>query len=1024
VRKLIKSLLTVSILIPSLGLAVGLGDIHLRSNLNQQLVAEVDLLSVEPSEADKITASLASYEDFNKLGLDRPAVLMFLQFEVLKHPDGTPYIKIKSKEAINEPFLDFLVEVTWPSGKMLREYTLLLDPPSMSSQQEPLLVQTPQVEETPAAGESPQTALPVQEPVVSAPVDMTSAPVTEEPQTTQATPEQQQAIQEQPAAPQVPEAQVSQAAQETPAGAAAPATQTATAQPAPEQTTGRWPEDKAPVEPTPVSSESLSYGPVKRNETLYRIANKMRPDESVSVEQMMIALYNSNREAFTQNNINRLRKGAVLRIEDPATLHALSQAEARRQVARHGRAWEEYRSKIAARTPKSVPAEAAPAESMKAGGAVSTKEESKLTLVAPSKPGEAKQSSVGGTSEKGGDAESLRKELLLANESAEARRKENEELNKRLKELEGQLEQMQKLLTLKDDNLAAMQQKLAAQQKEAATSNNATASATPAQPASQVQTPMVEPSKAPEVSTAAGTASTPTVEGQTAATAPATGEGAAPAPQATAPEAAKPAETDKPKPAPKRPKPVLPPPPPEPGLVDQLLGDPVMLGGALAGVIVLVLGIVLLMRKRRQGRGFQESILTVGATSSMMKGKGDNPASETSFLSDLAISGMGGRVQEESDVDPLTEADVYMAYNRFPQAEELLKEGLKHNPERDELHAKLLEVYYKSKNRKAFEEVAEARSASMQRNQSMWQKVVAMGHELAPNNPLFTGAVAAGTTTLLAESSAASPAANEVFDIGLDLDALSNEMEAAGAGSSDFVDLGLDFSDLGMDEGDKKKPNESVATAPSLDFDLGETAEAAAQTAESPSFDFDLSSFGGGTDSAPSVSAEAVQAEERVLGGLDFDLSSMAEESPVTEEPAASLDFGDFDLGSVAAAEAPTNEQESTFDLGSLDFGSTGSDLSVGAGSESIEFGDLDLGGGTEEPAMDLADLGDFGDLGDLGGASSLGDMDEVGTKLDLAKAYVDMGDADGARGMLEEVLAEGSDEQKRQAKELLSQIA
>lgn len=1021
VRKLLKVLLAGSVLLPSLGFGLGLGDIHLRSGLNQQLDAEIELLSVEPSDADKISVSLASYETFAKLGVDRPAILMLVNFEVQKRANGTPYIKVRSKELINEPFLDFLVEVTWPSGKVLREYTLLLDPPAMSAQQEPLFVQPPQVVETPPVVAPPPAALPVQEPVVSAPVDISQAPVTEA-QPAQAAPAPQTAPEAQPTE-EVPPVTTAEAvaALATPAAPAAPV----------ERTTGRFSEDQALVEPAPVaaSSEALVYGPVKRNETLSRIANSMRPDQGVSVEQMMIALYNSNRDAFIHNNINLLRKGAVLRIEDPATLRALSQAEARRQVARHGRAWEEYRSKVAASTPKSVPAEPT-AEPAKAGGAAAqAKEETKLTLVAPSKPGESKQTTVGGTADKGAEAESLRKELLLANEVTEARRKENEELNKRLKELEGQLQQMQKLLTLKDDNLAALQQKLAEQQKAA----NGKATVEPAQavPATPAQPPLAVPApteaKAPEATLPDGAAPTTTAPAAEAAPAVTLAEGAAAPAEGAAPTAAQtPAATAQTpaaaaQPPKKKPRPVVPPPAPEPSLIDELMGNPMVLGGGALALFLLVLGGIVVMRRRRQSSGFQESILTVGATSSMMKGKGDNPASETSFLSDLAISGMGGRVQEESDVDPLTEADVYMAYNRFPQAEELLKEGLKHNPERDELHAKLLEVYYKSRNRAAFEQLAQARAGTMQNNQGMWQKVVAMGHELAPDNPLFMGAAVAGGAAMVAAAATAEPsAASDVFDIGLDLDALSSEMEAAGAAGSDFVDLGLDFSDLGMDEVAKKKPEEPVAEAADLDFnfDLGGVAETPAEQGESPSLDFDFSAFGGEAESA-SVESEPLQAEESALGGLDFDLGSMAEESSVAEEPATSLDFGDFDLGSVATETEP--EQESSFDLGSLDLGSSGDELSVDTGSESIDFGDFDLGTSTtEEPEMDLADLGDFGDLGM---DSSLGGMDEVGTKLDLAKAYVDMGDAEGARGMLEEVMQEGSDDQKRQAKELLSQI-
>ncbi|HEY0634150.1 MAG TPA: FimV/HubP family polar landmark protein [Gammaproteobacteria bacterium] len=984
-------------LIPTLGFALGLGDIQLRSGLNQQLDAEIELLSVDSSEVDKIAVSLASYETFAKLGVDRPAILMNLNFEVLKRPSGAPYIKVKSKSLINEPFLDFLVEVKWPTGKMLREYTLLLEPPEML-RQEPLMVDAPEVYEEPSVAEASQ---PLDEPLSVVPEPLVSAPVDAAGEMAEGETTEGEMAGEEPQ----PLAEPSETTPSAPVEAVA--------QVETEQPMGSYPVDTAEVQPAPSPAAELVYGPVKRNEALWRIANRMRPDDSVSVEQMMIALFNANRGAFIQGNINRLRKGAVLRIEDPAALRALSHAEARREVARHGRAWEEYRSRVAAKTPDSAPA-AETQEPAKAGAAVAAapvKEEPKLSLVAPQQKGDTGKSAVGGTDEKGVEVESLRKDLLLATESAEARRKENEELNKRLKELEGQLDKMQKLLTLKSDELTAMQQKLGSQPAPGAAPVEQ--AAPPAQPAlvepSPTETPAVPAEvRVPETAPAVG--EQPSAAGETPATTgaetPAASDAAAPT--ETAPvvsEGAKPEAAQAPATPAAPVKPIVPKPPkpiqpiPEPSLIDKVLNDPLLLGGGAAGLLILLLAIMMVIKKSRQGRGFQESILTVGATSSMMKGKGDNPASETSFLSDLAISGMGGRVQEESDVDPLKEADVYLTFNKFQPAEELLKEGLRHNPERDDLHAKLLEVYYKSKNSEAFEKHATERAASLQKNESQWQKIVAMGHELAPENPLFAGAAVAAGAALLAADRQDSSATSEVFDIGLDLDALSSEMEAAGSAGSDFnVDLGLDFSDLGGEgEADQQKADES--------------------TTESANLDFDLSGFGMETDTPQPVASEPVQAEESLLGGLDFDLSAMAGEPPVSEESAA-LDFGDFDLG--ATAQESTPEAENAIDFGSLDFGGS-EELTGSAAPDALDFGDLDLGSTAGDASMDIADLGDMGDLGDM---SSFGSTDEIGTKLDLAKAYVDMGDAEGARGMLEEVIQEGSDDQKRQAKELLLQIA
>jgi pilus assembly protein FimV len=277
VRKLVLSLLSLMVLIPVSGWGLGLGDIRLNSFLNQPLDAEIDLLSVQEEDVESMTVNLASYETFARLGIERPSSLMFLKFSLEKGADERYRIKVYTKNPIKEPYLNFLLDVNWRSGRQLREYTLLLDPPDMLKQQGAPVTTAPAVstttERTPVAARS-------------APADTGAA-------TTRVTP---------------------------------------TPSPAPAMTS---------------AAGDLVYGPVKSDDTLWSIAKRMRPSGDVSIYQMMMAIYQANPDAFHGGNINRLKKGKVLRVDDPASLRAMSRAEASREVMRHDREWQDYKQAVA-----------------------------------------------------------------------------------------------------------------------------------------------------------------------------------------------------------------------------------------------------------------------------------------------------------------------------------------------------------------------------------------------------------------------------------------------------------------------------------------------------------------------------------------------------------------------------------------------------------------------------------------------------------------------------------------------------
>ncbi|UCE89819.1 MAG: hypothetical protein JSW10_03035 [Pseudomonadota bacterium] len=435
------------------------------------------------------------------------------------------------------------------------------------------------------------------------------------------------------------------------------------------------------------------------------------------------------------------------------------------------------------------------------------------------------------------------------------------------------------------------------------------------------------------------------------------------------------------------------------GIVTALVSSPLLLAAVGVGVIVLVLLLVLLRRRRAAEPQSAESILMGAPGPSTEEESIGTPAAteggrsqeESSFLSDFAISGMNAIQTEDTEVDPLTEADVFMAYGRYEAAEERLTDAIKSEPARKELKLKLIELYYTTKNKASFEAAAAELYAALgdgAASDPMWGKVTGMGAELASDNPMFGGTGAPAATPPAAAAPAPSESGtmstSEIMDIGLDTGVFQATepgpatAEAAPGGISEELDFSLDTAAGGGE-----------ATT-QVDLEAGDMA--AQQSSEALDFNLDL-----GDIETPAEKTEPASAEG---GDLSFDLGELSidtgADTGTEEQDEGALDF-DLDLGGGAAeTEDEAGQHTTQVNLGSpLDLEST-ADLSQ----------ELDLGGG---------------DMGSIDEASV---SDEVGTKLDLAKAYIDMGDPDGARSILDEVLAEGDTSQKQEAEQLLQQIA
>ncbi|HSG64989.1 MAG TPA: FimV/HubP family polar landmark protein, partial [Gammaproteobacteria bacterium] len=272
--------------------ALGLGDIELRSALNQPLDADIELVSATPEELANLRVALASPETFERYGLDRPGFLGRLIFSVARDNAGRPVIRVSSIEPITEPFVTVLVEATWARGRLLREYTVLLDPPVLLPRE--------------AAVE------PVRPPAARVPEPATPAAPIERPPAAAPTPAPRPA----PAPAAVEPPVTAPVTTPTPAPAPAPA-----------------PTPRPPVE----GSSAGAYGPVQRGETLWGIASRTRP-AGVTMNQMMVAIYRANPAAFA-GNMNVLRQGATVELPSQGAIAAISAGEATQEAIAQTAAW-------------------------------------------------------------------------------------------------------------------------------------------------------------------------------------------------------------------------------------------------------------------------------------------------------------------------------------------------------------------------------------------------------------------------------------------------------------------------------------------------------------------------------------------------------------------------------------------------------------------------------------------------------------------------------------------------------------
>ena len=848
--------------------SAGLGRLSVLSSLGQALNAEIEIVSLQAGEEEGLAAKLASTEAFTQAGIDLNPALIGIRFAVEKR-GSRAVLRLTTVQPISEPFLEMLVELQWNTGRLVREYTFLLDPPEYKSRQA--------IAAAPPAASQPAAAAPA--PAVAAAPVQALAPAP--------------AVEAKPIEPAAAPVLAPVPAQAAPAPAAAASA-------------------AAPATP------STAYE-VKKGDTLGAIARQHLPP-GVSLNQMLIAIFRANESAFIRGNINLVRSGRILVIPDAESLGTIDRAEANQLVRSHIEQWNEYRSRLAA-----VPA---PAASTPGQQSVAGKIDAKPAPVPEAQPDQLKLSKADPKKPAGVAGKAARED------DAAARERALKEAQSREAELKKNIADMEKLAALKNQQMAELEKKAAAK------------------PAAEAPKPAAEAPKPP-------VAEAPKPAAAAAAPAPATAPApvpAAKAPEKPAAEAAKPA-AEAPKPAAEAPKPKAKAKgPAEPGLVELFAENQMALVGLGAIVVLLAgYGFWAWRRKKAAHAKFQDSVLgaaAVGTASeaSLAEPTG-GPGAAAPASSQSSVSQQPGMGAAE-EVDPIAEADVYMAYGRDAQAEEILKEALQKDASRVPVHAKLAEIYANRKDVKSFEQAALKLKGVSNGAGPEWEKIAALGRSIDPQNGLYAGA--GGSAAAAAPAPASGGAAPTVdFDLG--------------GGQA-----GTTAPDISLDEPTKE------ASAPSVDFDLGGTTTAMAAPVKDVSHDETVMAM----DTAKQASAPA---------SMDFN-----------------LDLG----GTETKAEAPA------------------APAAASGGGLSFDL-NLDMGGAKAEPekpaAMDLSsislDLGSAG--GDAGSAPSGTDpkWQEVATKLDLAKAYEEMGDKDGARELLNEVMKDGDAAQKGQAQALIAKL-
>ncbi|TYK72642.1 hypothetical protein FSY59_07505 [Comamonas sp. Z3] len=958
--------------------ALALGRITVQSALGEPLRAEVEIPQLSAAEADSLQAAIASPAAFRAQGMEFTGTANSVRVQVQKRANGTAVLKLSSFQPVNDPFVDLVIDANWASGKLQRNYTLLLDPPAT---RRPAPAPTTAAQATPAAVPAPAPArAAVTTRAASSPVGTTGRDLRND------------RDQDEAAAKPLRKRQ---------AAAAAPA-----------------------------GGDEVR---VRTGDTAGRLAAAHKP-AGVSLDQMLVAMLRSNPQAFVNGNINRMRSGVVVQMPDQAAAQATSAKEARQIMAAQSQDFNQFRRQLAGVAPVAT----VEAASRSASGQVQAHvADAKAATAAPDKLTLSKGSVKGVAAD-----EQMAQQKQAADQSARA-----DELKRNMAELS------QIAAATKPAGTAAAP---AAGTPAAAAPAAGPSVAVPATGAANVAAPASAPvaaatpaAPAPAPAVAADAVAADAVAATAAAAGAAPAEAGKPGDAAAAPEAQAAAEPAAPAPAPAPvapPKPVAAPAPipEEPSFIDSLMEDPTIpLAGAALLALLLGYGGYRVSQRRKAAAASADSTL------------GDSQLSADSFFgasggqrvdTTTSSSQMSGQSMQYSpsqldagDVDPLAEADVYLAYGRDLQAEEILKEALRTDPNRLVLHQKLAEIYAKRHDRMAYASVANNVFALTQGKGPEWQRLADQGRILDPDNltyqlggapqPQAGTAAAPNAFSPTAPSTALQGGVAAAVGFGSALAAAQAAEAAASREGPPTEPAGMDFDmDLELPAGlpDTAASAAPVASEPvslpnEQDFAALAQWDTPVSTSEpAPAADNglnlnldDLASFSlpATASQAPAPVTAPAPAEPGPLNALEFDLDSFALPSQSQPEPESGQETAPLELSS--SQEGPGAEQ----DIEALTLQQTAEESDSPAAASAQPEVTFDLSG----LSLDLGTSDDTATIDAVPAPSE--PEDPLATKLALAEEFNAIGDSDGARTLIEEVIAEAHGDLKAKAHSLLSQI-
>ena len=934
---------------------LGLGSLKSSSALNEPFEGRIEIIGAKAEDFDTLTIGIAGPEHFERAGIERPSVLLQLRFTIDDSAAGVNIISVASKDPIREPFLNFLLELNWSNGRLLREYTVLLDPPLYDPNR--------------------RRAAP--------------APV---------------------------------ASGAKPASAAL----------------AEWPPE--PYEsPAPLASVSGGYvsgreiGPMVATDTLWPIAAKYRPDQSVTVQQMMLALLRDNPAAFGEANVNRLLRGAILRLPDEAGLRSVSAEEAFAEIKRQNLLWEAYRQPLGA--PATASSEAASTEPAGA--------DARLELVAPDG---TEGGAAPGSADAGPSSELLREELDATSQT-------NLELEDKLTEAEEIINLLQRQVSIQAEDLAALQARLA----ELGVEHGDLGAVDEPTESVPEMIATVEPEIGPETEPELEVDAEPEA-GMAAAPVDAVEEDIAQEDTEIEAEsdfadeeivgdsdAAEDIIEEEPGP------------PAEPGFPANLIPESLaskVPGGALTvlGIVALVIlglfvGVVQFLLKSRSGRAEADTAAvsapsmdddiedtedpTITAATAVDEDDASEAITSVDDVDDATVEAEADvdedstvvtaaeasvSALEESEEDLLEEINVYLAYERFDQAQELVERVIAEHPDRHEYKLRLLEVYYSSNDKSAYEEAARSLHEGVGDADPLWERAVAMWSEMSPERALFEAGAEAAAEPAPAPDQDSAKAFVDITGEDEDESATGDHTVAHAPGGTD--DGGLDF-DITMGEEDLSDGLDITG----VDDGEDEGLEITMGTPEETPADGEMSLQGAELDELALDAGSDLNAEDEEF---DFSLEGTAEMDGIAVDDTldmasvASDDAGELEIGEDASLDDLAMELDAVID----DPSGGELDLDIEAIVEDEDDGHLKTVALDADLGTDLDDDGEktvVMPMSDDVGRQS--DTDEADTKLNLAKAYIELGDTEAARSILDEVASDGNDEQKAEAKALLGQI-